>query len=96
MIYAELWRRDMNDKYATEFDKQQAARLKNQARNAVLDTQYQDLLKRKELEKQRVLQEKQMLREKWSDDAQRRYNEEVLDREMNKQLNNQIFQDNLI
>lgn len=61
----------MNDKYATEYDKKQAATMKNDARNKILDTQYQELMRRKQLEEARILQEKAMLQEKWGEDAQR-------------------------
>lgn len=37
----------MNDKYAVEYDKMVAADAKNKARNAILDTQYKELMRRK-------------------------------------------------
>lgn len=70
MIYAELWRRDMNNKYAVEAKKAESASMKNTARNQILDKQYQDLQRRKNLDLSKQQQEKNMLNTKWSAELQ--------------------------
>lgn len=80
----------MHDKYATEHAKQQAAMAKTQARNQILEQQYQDLLRRKKEEENLTEQEKLMLKEKWANNAKRLHgnkNDTVLIRKMKRCLN---------
>ena len=70
MIYAELWRRDIDTKYETENRKKQLAEEKNRQRNKILDSQFDDLMKRKNDNKHRTELEKKMLNEKWSQELQ--------------------------
>jgi hypothetical protein len=51
--------------------KEEEARRKTEARNRILDDQYKDLLRKKEVELDAVEKEKMMLREKWAQDNAR-------------------------
>jgi len=95
MIYAELWKRDMMRKAQKEQEEVVDRKRKNEERNVVLGWQKEENEKVRHSEAERVEAEKRMLKENWQLEAERQRQLELRTFEMNKQLNNELFDHNI-
>jgi len=95
MVYAELWKRDMMRKAQKEQEEVVERKRKNEERNVVLGWQKEENEKVRYSEAERVEAEKRMLKENWQLEAERQRQLEQRTFEINKQLNNELFDHNI-
>lgn len=95
MIYAELWRRDIENKKRIEEEKVREAMRKNNDRNLILAEQIKDLDQRQRMESTLKHSEKQMLKEQWAHEMNRQREQQLEEFRVNKQLNNDIHTHNI-
>lgn len=95
MIYAELWRRDMENKKKLEEQKIQAAIRKNNDRNVILADQVKDLERKRGMESTLKQSERQMLKEQWAEEMNRQREQQLEELRVNKQLNHDIHTHNI-
>jgi hypothetical protein len=95
MIYAELWRRDIENKKKIEEVKIQEAIRKNNDRNMILADQVRDLDRKREMDSTLKHSEKQMLKEQWTEEMNRQKEQQLEELRVNKQLNHDIHTHNI-
>lgn len=95
MIYAELWRRDIDNKKKLEEIKVQEAMRKNNDRNLILAEQIKDLEHKKNMESTLKYSEKAMLKDQWGQEMNRQREQQLEEFRINKQLNSDIHNHNI-
>jgi hypothetical protein len=95
MIYAELWRRDMEQKKKIEEQKIHDAIKKNNDRNLILAEQIRELDKKRNTESHLKQDEKGMLRQQWNEELNRQREQHLEEIRVNKQLNHDIHAHNI-
>lgn len=95
MFYAELWRRDKNNKDRAEAQVAEEKRRRNDARNDIQATQYRELQDEKAAEANRVKMEQEMLKEQWRIEKENNENFEKEQARLNRKMNNEIREQNM-
>lgn len=95
MIYAELWRRDMEQKKKIEEIKVQEAIKKNNDRNMILAEQIKDLDKKRFEDNFLKNDERSMLKQQWTEELNRQREQHLEEMRVNKQLNHDIHVHNI-
>lgn len=95
MIYAELWKRDIQRKEQREKEEIEERKRRVEERNNVLGWQKETNHARKQDEQSQQENEKNMLRDQWKIEAERLKQQEAMQLEMNKQLNKELFDHNI-
>lgn len=95
MIYAELWRRDMEQKKKIEELKVQEAIKRNNDRNLILAEQIRDLDRKRQGEEFLKQDERGMLKQQWAEELNRQREQHLEEIRVNKQLNNDIHVHNI-
>jgi hypothetical protein len=95
MIYAELWRRDMDQKRKMEEIKVQEAIKKNNDRNLILAEQIRDIDRKRQTDDFMKHDERGMLKQQWSEELNRQREQHLEEIRINKQLNHDIHLHNV-
>lgn len=95
MFYAELWRRDKNNKDRAEAHVAEEKRRRNDARNDIQATQYQELQDDKSYKVNNVKMEQDMLKEQWRLEKANNADFEKEQSRLNRKMNNEIREQNM-
>ena len=95
MFYAELWRRDRNNKEKAESQIQAAIKDRNDARNKILSDQFNEMQDNKEKSKVMSQNEKDMLKDQWDYELDKQKNQDVEIAALNKKMNQEIRDQNM-